>query len=209
MIDIRPAAARTVDLLTAVTDRQLSLATPCPDACVGDLMDHLGAFAVRFIAAARKETDGPLPPAPKPSGGNLEAGWRERLSRDLLAVAEAWHDPRAWEGTTFAGSIELPAEVAGLVALDELIVHGWDIAAATGQPYEPAAADEIEAAMAFVTGFEAPRDGRLFGPVVPVPGDATELDRLLGLTGRDPQWRPPARVGAAAQRATNWAGAGG
>ena len=189
MIDIRPAAERTVGLVAAVTDGQLSLATPCPDLRVGDLIDHLGAFAVRFVAAARKETDGPLPPAPPPSGANLEAGWRERLSRDLLAVGDAWQDPQAWEGTTFAGSIELPAEVAGVVALDELIVHGWDIAAATGQPYEPAP-DEIEAATAFVTSFEAPRDGRLFGPVVPVPGDAAELDRLLGLTGRDPQWRP-------------------
>ena len=46
--------------------------------------------------------------------------------------------------------------------------------------------------IAFVTGFEAPRDGRLFGPVVPVPGEATELDRLLGLTGHDPRRRPPA-----------------
>ena len=62
----------------------------------------------------------------------------------------------------------MPAEVVGLVALDELVVHGWDIAVATGQPYEPPA-HEIEAAMAFVTSFDAPRDGRLFGPIVPIP----------------------------------------
>ena len=190
MIDIRPAAERTVGLVTAVTDDQLARPTPCPDAVVGDLIDHLGVFAVRFIAAARKATDGPWPPAPRPSGGNLEADWRERLSNDLLTLADAWQDPRAWEGTTFAGSIELPADVAGLVALDELVVHGWDIAAATGQPYAPAA-PEIEAATAFVTSFEAPRDGRLFGPIVAVPGNATALERLLGLTGRDPRWRPP------------------
>jgi uncharacterized protein (TIGR03086 family) len=85
----------------------------------------------------------------------------------------------------------LPAEVVGLVALDELVVHGWDIAVATGQPYAPTAA-EVEAAMSFVTGFEAPRDGSLFGPIVAVPGDASGFDRLLGLTGREPWWRPPA-----------------
>jgi hypothetical protein len=63
---------------------------------------------------------------------------------------------------------------------------------ATGQSYAPPVND-IEAAMSFVVAFDAPRDGNLFGPVVPVPDDAPVLDRLLGLTGRDPKWRSPAR----------------
>ena len=104
-------------------------------------------------------------------------------------LGDAWRDPLAWEGSTFAGGFEMPGEVVGLVALDELVVHGWDIAVATGQSYDPPAL-EIEAAMAFVTSFEAPRDGRLFGPIVPFLDDATALDRLLGLTGRDPFWQP-------------------
>ena len=41
------------------------------------------------------------------------------------------------------------------------------------------------------TAFDAPRDGNLFGPVVPVPDNAPPLDKLLGLTGRDPGWKPP------------------
>ena len=47
----------------------------------------------------------------------------------------------------------------------------------------------VEAATSFVAGFEAPRDGNLFGPIVPVPDDASALDHLLGLTGRDPNWQ--------------------
>jgi hypothetical protein len=46
--------------------------------------------------------------------------------------------------------------------------------------------------MSFVAGFDVPRDGTLFGPIVEVPDDAPALDRLLGLTGRDPSWRPAA-----------------
>jgi uncharacterized protein (TIGR03086 family) len=188
MIDIHAAAQRTSSLITSVSDEQLGLPTPCPEECVGDLIDHLGVFAVRFLAAARKESDGSSP-VPPPSGANLETGWRGRVARDLVALADAWEDPQAWRGSTYAGSIEMPAEVAGLVALDELVVHGWDIAAATGQSYEPST-PEIEAAMAFVTSFDAPRDGALFGPIVPVADEAPALYQLLGLTGRDPAWRP-------------------
>ena len=36
-------------------------------------------------------------------------------------------------GTTKAGGLELPGEVAGLVALDELVIHGWDVARSSGQ----------------------------------------------------------------------------
>jgi uncharacterized protein (TIGR03086 family) len=189
MIDLHPAAERTIGLLTTVADEQLHLSTPCPQAHLGDLIDHLGVFAVRFRAAARKESEGQTSPPPPPNGQNLEAEWRDRIARDVLALADAWRDPQAWEGSTSAGGMEMPAGVVGLVALDELVVHGWDIAVATGQRYEPDVG-EIEAAMAFVTSFDAPRDGRLFGPIVAVADNATALDRLLGLTGRDPSWRP-------------------
>lgn len=190
MIDLRPAVRRTIDVATSVADDQLDQPTPCPGSSVGDLIDHLGTFALAFTDAARKDTAGRTSPPPPPTAANLEPGWRDRLSRDLLALAEAWRDPQAWEGSTLAGGIELPASVVGLVALDELVVHGWDVAVASGQPYAPPAQD-IEDAMGFVTSFEAPRDGSLFGPVVPVADDAPPLDRLLGLTGRDPSWRPP------------------
>jgi len=189
MIDIHPATQRAIDPVTSLTDEQLGRPTPCPEACVGDLIDHLGVFAVRFRASARKESEGETAP-PAPSGANLESGWRDRISRDLRALADAWGEPQAWEGSTYAGGMEMPAEVVGLVALDELVVHGWDIAVATAQPYDPST-QEIEASMAFVTSFDAPRDGALFGPIVSVADDAPQLDRLLGLTGRDPSWQPP------------------
>jgi len=53
-------------------------------------------------------------------------------------------------------------------------VHGWDVAVATGQPYT-ATDEEITAATDLVTSFPAPRDGSLFGPVVPVADDATAV----------------------------------
>src|SRR5262249_23357107 len=128
-------------------------------------------------------------PPPAPSAANLEPGWRERMASDLDVLAAAWAEPSAWEGMTTAGGIDMPSAVAGLVVLDELIVHGWDLAGATGQPYDPHP-DEIAAATEFASTFDAPRDGRLFGPVVAVRDDALPLERLIGLTGRDPAWSP-------------------
>lgn len=191
MIDLGPSTQRTAALVTSVTDEQLGMATPCPQMCVADLIDHIGGLSIAFAAAARKDADRLTPPPPSASETDLELGWRDRIAGDLIALAQAWRDPQAWEGMTAAGGVDLPGEVAGLVALDEVVVHGWDLAVATSQPYEPDPRD-IEANTEFVASFEAPADdGGLFGPAVPVADDAPPLDRLLGLTGRDPGWRPP------------------
>lgn len=190
MIDLRPATDRVGGLVAALDDDQLALPTPCGSASVGDLVDHLGMFASNFAKVARKELDEvtSTPPAAF-DARNLEAGWRDRLARDLGALADAWSAEGAWQGTAWVGGMHLPAEMVGVIALDELVIHGWDLSVATGHGYEPPA-HEADAAIAFVSGFDAPRDGRLFGPVVDVAPDASTFARLLGLTGRDPTWRP-------------------
>jgi uncharacterized protein (TIGR03086 family) len=176
------------NLLASVDDQQLTAPTPCPDTTLGDLIDHVGTFSRAFVAVARKEVAATGAPPP-PDAANLEEGWRARIAHDLETLAAAWRNPTAWEGMTAAGGIDLPGEIAGLVALDELVVHGWDVAVASEQHYDPTVED-IAGAASFLTSFDPPRDGRLFGPVVAVPDDAQPLEQLLGLTGRDPRWAP-------------------
>ena len=81
----------------------------------------------------------------------------------------------------------------GVVALDALVLHGWDLARATGQPFNVDSAS-VQACLGFAAsmsepGQEAGREG-LYGPVARVPDDAPDLDRLLSFAGRDPQWAP-------------------
>jgi len=194
-VDLEPATRHMADLIAGIPDDRLGAPTPCPAYTLGDLLDHVGGLALAFTAAATK-TGGEIG-AQGPSGDASRLGddWRTRIPRDLAGLAEAWCDPDAWSGTTQAGGVELPGEVAGLVALDELVIHGWDVAAASGQAYH---CDRglLEAVHGFVAQFSGPgqeeaRNG-LFGPVVPVPDDAPLLDRVLGLTGRDPAWSPSA-----------------
>jgi uncharacterized protein (TIGR03086 family) len=192
-VDLMPAARRLADLIAHVPENQLDAPTPCPAYTVGDLVDHVGGAALAFTGAATKDMGEATSQGPSGDASRLGDDWRTRIPRDLITLAEAWRDPDAWTGMTKAGGVELPGEVAGLVALDEAAVHGWDIAVATGQAYECDQAS-LEAVHGFVAQFSAPgqeaaREG-LFGAAVDVPEDAPLLDRVIGLTGRDPSWSP-------------------
>ena len=186
-IDLTPAARRMASLVDAVPDDALDRPTPCERYTVGDLLDHIGGAAVAFTAAAVKK---PLEGGPAGDAANLGADWRARIQRDVLGLAEAWRDPEAWTGMSGAGGVELPGEVAGVVALDELLIHGWDLAKATGQAagYD---GPELEAVHTMVQQFRAAGVEGLFGPPVAVAAAAPLLDRVLGLAGRDPGWEPP------------------
>lgn len=187
-IDLGPAARRMAGLLDAVPDDRLGAPTPCPEYALGDLIDHIGGLAVAFTAAAAKDTARLSGGAPSGDGSRLEAGWRARIAGDLDRLAEAWRDPDAWTGMTRAGGLDLPGEIAGKVALNELVVHGWDVARAAGLPYQPDAA-ELETCRSFLaaSAAQAPPDGSgPFGVPVDVPPDAPLLDQVIALAGRDP-----------------------
>jgi uncharacterized protein (TIGR03086 family) len=186
-VDLQPAARRMARLVEGVPDDALDHPTPCERYRVGDLLDHIGGFALAFRAAAVKK---PLEGGPAGDAANLGDDWRARIPRDLRALAEAWSDPEAWTGMTAAGGVDLPGEVAGIVALDELVIHGWDLAKATSQPagYD---GPGVEAVLGMVQEFRAGGAEGLFGDEVPVPDDAPLFDRILGIAGRDPGWQPP------------------
>lgn len=186
-LDLGPAAHRMADLVAAVPADALDHPTPCERYSVGDLVDHVHGSTLAFTAAAVKQ---PLGAARPGDAARLGTDWREQIPRDLDVLAAAWREPDAWTGMTAAGGVDLPGEVAGVVALDELILHGWDLARSLGLPsgYD---GPGLEAVHEAVAGFRAAGIEGLFGPLVEVPPDAPLLDRTLGLAGRDPAWAPP------------------
>jgi len=188
--DLTIATEAMTDLLAAVTDADLERTTPCPGLPVGVVVSHVHGLSQAFAAAARKDL-GPLTSTPPTDGiAPLPADWRSTAPVHLSRLAAAWQDPAAWTGMTAAGGVELPGEVAGLVAADEIVVHGWDIARATGRTFDPGE-EALAAAHAFlVQSRKGPVSPELFGPEVPVPDDAPLLDRVVGLAGRDPGWAP-------------------
>lgn len=188
MIDLTSACERTAGIVAAVPDDALDGATPNADMTVRDLLAHIGGLSTAFTAAARKDL-GEYTDTPPDDHAPLDDGWRTNYPQRLTALARAWRDAEAWTGMTRAGGVDLPGEVAGAVALTEVVIHGWDLAVATGGRYdcdEPTA----RACLEHLAQFDPAGTEGLFGPAVSVGDDAPAIDRIVGLSGRDPHWHP-------------------
>jgi uncharacterized protein (TIGR03086 family) len=186
--DLAPAAAEVARVVAGVRDDQLTDPTPCTGTSVAAMLDHFVGLTLGMRMAAEKK---PMQGAPKADADTLPDDWRTRLPAQLDALVAAWREPGAWDGETEAGGVRMPASAMGVVALNEVLVHGWDLAVATGQAYRADPAS-TEACLELARQFAAVPEMRdqIYGPVVPVPDGAPAMDRLLGLTGRDPAWAP-------------------
>jgi uncharacterized protein (TIGR03086 family) len=183
-LDLEAQAAEVSRIVTGVRQDQLTDPTPCTGTSVAGILDHLVGLTLGFRLGAEKV---PQYGSPRADADQLPVDWRALLPDQLDALVAAWREPAAWEGVTVVGGAELPGAAMGVVAANEVLVHGWDLAVASGQSYraDPATA---EACLSFVGQVPAEMRSSMFGQIVPVAGDAPVFDRLLGLTGRDPGW---------------------
>ncbi|MFE2379780.1 TIGR03086 family metal-binding protein [Streptomyces sp. NPDC059398] len=188
--DLEPPARHMARLAEGVRDGQLDGPTPCPDFAVRDLLAHVSGLTVAFCSAAGKEFGPDTDTAPGSGHGpELAMDWRTALPRQLEELIAAWRSPAAWEGETRAGGFTFPAAVAARIALNELVVHGWDLARATGQRFAPDPAS-LGVSYALLGRPDSPTRAPAFGPAVAVAQDAPFVDRVIGLSGRDPEWKP-------------------
>ncbi|EXG80682.1 TIGR03086 family metal-binding protein [Cryptosporangium arvum] len=191
--DLRPATDILAGLVRDVRDDQLGERTPSGGIPIAELLVHLDSLAGAFTDAATKTGLGTSGPPPAPDSSQLGDDWRDRIPARLVALGDAWAAPEAWTGATRAGGLDLPGDQAGAVALNEVLVHGWDLAVALGRRYpgdDPALADAVGSAYAWVSAtVEGSPDGipGLFGPRVRVAADAPPFDQLVAATGRLPR----------------------
>lgn len=161
-------------VIGALREEQLDLPTPCSGFTVRGVLEHMIDGATAFAAAYRGEAAA-APDHEDPIGGVQSA---------LGDLGAAVHAPGALDRTIEApfGALD-GTSFARFVVLDGL-VHGWDLATATGQPYDPA--DELVAAASEFarTALDPLRDGDTFkDAVAPAPG-ATPIEALANYTGR-------------------------
>ena len=169
------ASAWTVEKVSDATTK-MNAATPCDDWDVRALMNHMLDTQRYFVGAARGEEVSPPSPTPP-----------TLLSDDPVADFE---QARAETLTTFSepGVIEKTGPSLGIAFSDQLL-HGWDLARATGQDATmPEGLPEAAYEMIHGRLTEDQREG-VFKPEVLVGSDASAQDRLLAYTGRDPSIR--------------------
>ncbi|WP_067504907.1 TIGR03086 family metal-binding protein [Actinoplanes sp. TFC3] len=164
------ALGPTTAVVRAITPAQQDLSTPCDAFTVRDLLAHFHESSAFLIAAA--------------GAGEPPAGLLDRLA----VVGAAYAKPSAWEGEVTLPSGPMPAAMIAGMAVAEVVVHGWDLAAAIGQhpQWDPELIEFLYSDVAKTA--ELGRQMGAYGPAVEVPGDAPLLDRMLGLTGRSPRF---------------------
>ena len=190
-LDLGPAADQMAAIILNIGEEQLADPTPCDRTSVADMLTHVLGLSIAFRDAARKII-GPTTSTPAAAdGAQLPGDWRYSIQARLAELVEAWRVPEAWQGETVAGGLTMPAEVTGLVVNNELVLHAWDLARATDQPYEVHPAN-LEASWQFVLNTPDNPQARegLFGPRLPIADDAPLLDKTLAYAGRNPLWSP-------------------
>lgn len=182
------AAVRFLEIVRNVKPDQLTAPTPCTEWDVRGLVNHLLFWGPSLEGAAAKRAV--PPPAENETDVDLTQGdWAAALVAQTERTAAAWGRPAAWEGMThMGGPMEMPAALVGGMVVGEFVMHGWDLARATGQ--QASWEDDLAA---YVLGEVAntAEQGRamgVYGAEIAVPATASDLDRALGLTGRDPAW---------------------
>lgn len=170
--------------LNAIVDRiepdQLDQRTPCATFSVHDVLDHMivlgGTFAYWF-----RGKDAPEIKAPADKGRVPVAEFRATMNDLFAAVTSSG----ATERMISAPIGEMPGSVfARFVAFDGLI-HGWDLATATGLAYDlpPTVIRSVDEFARGALTAEM-RDGDTFKAATTPPGDASELERLVAFSGR-------------------------
>lgn len=182
---VATAAAPHAALVRAATRVPLDAPTPCGDWDLRALLGHLLHWTPVLAAAGRGE-----PVAlPAESADPVTGDWADALNAARDRLADTWADPASWHGTvSLGGPQELPAPMIGGMVLGELVLHGWDLGRALGLEVEWTE-DVLAAALGAVEGMAAQgREMGVFGPEVTVGQDASTLDRVVAVSGRDPGW---------------------
>lgn len=175
----RRACAGFSNVASQLRDDQWDLPTPCTEWDAGAVVEHVIGFHEFLLlrplgARANRPKTGPA------------ARW-SATSNALFAVLDT---PGTLDRETElpGGGNSSPRTMLAALTTD-VLVHTWDVARAAS--LDPALDDEL-CALAYeqgrASGLGAANE--MHAAEVPVDAGADAATRLIGLTGRDPEWQP-------------------
>ncbi|MFD6277780.1 TIGR03086 family metal-binding protein [Streptomyces sp. NPDC060209] len=162
-----------------------STETPCHGWDLRELTNHWVLYSAHGLEHRALRT--PIPDELTARDFTADADWPERYTAQLERAVAAWSDLAAWEGSIDTGHGSSPAPDIATMLIMETALHGWDVARATGQEFRlsgPAAAfllDAVEGTAALYRQYEG------FAGEVATPPGASDFERALALSGRDPR----------------------
>ena len=190
----RIAVSQSIDVVDTVRKADLVRPTPCEGWDLLDLLAHMTVQHRGFAAAARG------------FGSDMDT-WRVESVVDAVradpgrAYSEAAHDVLdafAADGTAdapfalpeFGEGAVFPGEMAMGFHFVDYVVHGWDVAASLGVPYELPAevvTAVLPLAIAVPDGDFRTVEGAPFAAAVE-PAGTDDFGRILRHLGRRPDW---------------------
>ncbi|MBV2152492.1 TIGR03086 family metal-binding protein [Kitasatospora sp. SUK 42] len=159
--------------------------TPCAEFDARALINHWVLYTSHGLEHRARRVD--LPGELIARDFTADADWREAYAAQLERAVAAWEDPAAWEGDVDLGGSPFPAVGIARMLVLELLLHGWDVARATGGRIE------VDEELALLAGEIVAENAELFrqygGFADPVAllDTASAWERALAASGRDPR----------------------
>lgn len=204
LADPRPAIASALascgELIDALAPAELDRPTPCAEMDVRALLGHLVMVAQRIGCAARMV---PVHQWPSDVTGLADDEWAPAWHRAAADSLADWSDDDLLTQDMVLPWAAMPGRDVVAIYTNEVVVHTWDLASATGR--QPTWSDlaletadtairtqlpdvdrapmwaEAEAAMPPGIPWQDP-----FANAVPVAADAPLIDRVVAWNGRNP-----------------------
>ena len=173
----------TGELVGGVRADQWAGPTPCDEWTVADLVTHMvtGNYVFASILHGTPLAQARSAAAVVQPGDDLAERYRDAAAKLVAALSQ----PGVLEQMFTIPVGTLPGVGAVHIRLVEMLVHGWDLAEATGQATAfPEGLVEPELAFTQVQLDALPPERRPFGPPQPVADSAPAILRLVACLGR-------------------------
>jgi uncharacterized protein (TIGR03086 family) len=174
----RDALAATGEIVGRIAPQQLADPTPCEEYDVRGLMQHVigGNFWVAPLVEGKTIEE---------VGNTLDREFSaDEYDASAQSADRAFSSPGAMQTPVAVSYGPVPGEVYAGHRFIDVLIHGWDLAKATGQDtkLDP---ELVDACWEIITPqLDLLKGSGMFGSQVKVPDDADAQTKLLGALGR-------------------------